>query len=179
MTTLDSKGFQGELRRLDGLLREAKRFADPAVQAHCRALVQAVLALHGAGLERILAHLDEAGEVGRAVLDACADDEVVGGLLLLHNLHPLDLEARVSQALDQVRPMLRGHGAEVDLLGVRDGVVRLRVHGGGDGCGSSSAALRQAVEEAVVGRAPDATAVEVEIEAGRAAENGRVPLPLL
>ena len=36
-----------------------------------------------------------AGEAGAAVLDACARDDVVGGLLLLHGLHPLDLEARV------------------------------------------------------------------------------------
>ena len=64
--------------------------------ARPREIVQAVLDLHGAGLERILGHLADAGD-RRRVLDACARDEVVGGLLLLHGLHPLDLEERVLQ----------------------------------------------------------------------------------
>ena len=66
--------------------------------------MQAVLGLHGAGLERILTHLDD------ATLDACVRDEIVGGLLLLHGLHPLELEERVREALEQVRPTLQLHG---------------------------------------------------------------------
>jgi hypothetical protein len=77
--TLDAKEFQAELRRFDTLSQESARIADPAAQAHGRALVQAVLGLHGAGLERIFAHLEAAGETGRTVLDACVRDEVVGG----------------------------------------------------------------------------------------------------
>ena len=116
--TLDARAFQAKLQRLDDLLREVDRFTDPAAQAHTREIVQAVLELHGVGLERLLDHVAEAGEPGAAVLDACAGDAVVSGLLLLHNLHPLDLEARVRQALDDVRPYLRSHGGNVELLGV-------------------------------------------------------------
>jgi hypothetical protein len=96
--TLDAKEFQAELRRFDTLSQESARIADPAAQAHGRALVQAVLGLHGAGLERIFAHLEAAGETGRTVLDACVRDEVVGGLLLLHGLHPLELKERSGSA---------------------------------------------------------------------------------
>ncbi len=63
----------------------------------------------------------------RRVLDTCAGDEVVAGLLLLHGLHPLDVETRVRQALESVRPLLRSHGGNVELLEVREGVVRLRL----------------------------------------------------
>ncbi len=151
----------------------------PRCRRSARALVQAVLGLHGTGLERIVARLDEAGDAGRAILGACADDEVVGGLLLLHGLHPRDLDERVRQALDRVRPSLHKHGGEVELLEVGDGVVRLRLHA--DGCGSSAAAMRKAIEEALAGKAPEVTAVEIEGDAGEAAENGkaRVPLPML
>jgi len=157
--TLDAKEFQTELRRLDTLLQESARIADPAAQAHGRALVQAVLGLHGAGLERIFAHLEAAGETGRTVLDACVRDEIVGGLLLLHGLHPLELRDRVSEALEQVRPTLQLHGSAVELIDVDDGVVRLRVEGGSV---SSVAAIRQAIEDAITGKAPDAAAVEIE-----------------
>jgi Fe-S cluster biogenesis protein NfuA len=160
--TLDARAFQARLRRLDDLLQEVERLADPAAQARTREIVQALLDLHGAGLGRILGHLAEAGEAGASVLDACARDDVVGGLLLLHDLHPLGLEARVLQALDQVRPQLRSHGGNVELIGVDDGVVRLRLVGSCHGCPSSAVTMKQTIEEAIVGRAPDAIAIEVE-----------------
>jgi Fe-S cluster biogenesis protein NfuA len=127
--------------------------------------------------------LQEALQPGRALLDACARDEVVGGLLLLHGLHPLDVETRVRQALEQVRPYLRSHGGNVELLGVDGGVVRLRLEGSCHSCPSSSATMQQTVEEAIYGKAPEVTAVEVEgmAEAAPApeTERGRVALPIL
>ncbi len=178
-TTLDAKDFQAELRRLDSLLQESGRFTDPAAQAHARALVQAVLGLHAAGLERVLSHLEAAGKAARPALDACIADEVVSGLLLLHGLHPLDLEERVREALGHLRPTLQLQGGAVELVGVEEGVVRLRLVGD---CESSAEAIRQTIEEAINGRAPDAAAVEIEgLPEVPAAEDGhaRVPLPML
>ena len=97
---LDARAFQTRLQRIDALLREVERYADPAARSHTREIVQAVLDLHGSGLDRVLGHLEAAGKEGVAILDACARDEVVSGLLLLHGLHPLDVETRVRQALD-------------------------------------------------------------------------------
>src|SRR5579883_743635 len=91
-------GFQAKLQRLDALLREAERFSDPALRSHTRQIVQAVLDLHGDGLEHILTILKEAGAAGESLLDACARDDVVAGLLLLHGLHPQDLPSRVAAA---------------------------------------------------------------------------------
>ena len=127
--TLDAREFQARLQHLDGLLRELDD-ADPAAAARSREIVQALLDIHGAGLEAILGHLADAGAAGAAVLDACARDDVAGGLLLLHDLHPMGLEARVLQALEEVRPALRAHGGNVRLLGISaDGVVRLPAGG--------------------------------------------------
>jgi Fe-S cluster biogenesis protein NfuA len=181
--TLDAREFQAGLQRLEGLLRGVERLADPAAQTHIRALLRAVLDLHGAGLGRLLDHLEAAGAPGRAVLDACARDDVVSGLLLLHGLHPLDVAERVRQALEQVRPYLRSHGGNVELLGVGDGVVRLRLHGSCHSCPSSAVTMKQTIEEAILARAPDVTAVEVEglTESAPTPEaNGtRVALPVL
>jgi Fe-S cluster biogenesis protein NfuA len=180
---LDARDLRARLERLDALLREAERFADPAAVSHTREIVRALLDLHGAGLERLLGHVAEAGEAGRRVLDACARDEAVSGLLLLHGLHPLDVETRVRQALDGVRPYLRSHGGNVELIGVRGGVVRLRLQGSCHSCPSSSATMQQTIEEAIYGRAPEVTAVEVEglAEGPPGVENGspRVALPVL
>jgi Fe-S cluster biogenesis protein NfuA len=178
-TTLDAHTFQARLQRLEGLLHEAEEFADPAAHACTRQIVQAVLDLHAAGLGRLLDHLQSAGAAGAAVLDACARDDVTAGLLLLHGLHPLDAEARVGQALDQVRPYLRSHGGDVELLSLEDGIARLRLVGHCDGCPSSAATLAQTVEQAILAKAPDVI-VEVERPADAAPdERPLVALPLV
>lgn len=173
---LDTREFQSRLQRLEALLQEAERWQDSAAQASLREIVQSVLDLHRAGLERLLGHLDT------AVVESCAGDDVVAGLLLLHGLHPLDVEARVRQALADVRPALRGHGGDVELLEVRDGAVRLRLEGNCHGCPSSSATMRQMVEEAIVGKAPEVLAIEVEgmVEEGAPiTERPLVALPMV
>jgi Fe-S cluster biogenesis protein NfuA len=180
--TLDTHEFQERLQDLDALLREAEQTADPASRARLQHIVQAILELHGTGLERLLEHVADAGEAGRKVIEACGRDDVVSGLLLLHGLHPLDTEARVLQALDGVRPYLRSHGGDVELLEVRDGAVRLRLQGSCHSCPSSSVTMQQTVEEAIYGKAPEVTAVEVETteEAAAAANDGaRFTLPLV
>jgi Fe-S cluster biogenesis protein NfuA len=161
MQPLDPREFQEELHRLDVLIREVDGFTDPAAAATVRELVQAVLALHRSGLERLLEHVVER-EAGTGILDACVRDEVVSGLLLLHELHPLNLDARVQQALEEVRPYLRTHGGNVELLGVVGGRVRLRLQGSCHSCPSSSLTMKQTIEQAILARAPDALGVEVD-----------------
>ncbi len=148
--TLDMRDFQTRLQRLDVLLQEAERTADPAARARMREIVQAVLDLHGTGLQRILSHLGAKAD-GDSILDACVQDEVVSGLLLLHGLHPLDLETRVGQALEEVRPFLSSHGGNVELLSARDGIVSLRLAGSCHGCPSSAVTMKQTIEQAILG----------------------------
>jgi Fe-S cluster biogenesis protein NfuA len=91
-----------------------------------------------------------------------AGDEVVGHLLLAHGLHPVPVEARVGDALEEVRPYLASHGGGVELLGVEDGIAHVRLHGTCNGCPSSATTLKLAVEEAVLRAAPDVERVEAE-----------------
>jgi Fe-S cluster biogenesis protein NfuA len=179
-STFDPRQFQARLERLDALLGEIERNDDPAAQTRIREVVQAILALHEAGLERLLEILADKGETGKALLDVCARDDLVSGLLLLHNLHPLDTEARLHQALEGVRPYLRSHGGNVELLGIKDGVVRLRLQGSCHSCPSSTQTMKQTIEEAIYGKAPEVTAIEVEgltIDSS-AQENGKMRLAL-
>jgi Fe-S cluster biogenesis protein NfuA len=160
--TLDESEFQARLQRLDVLLRETQHQADPAVRARFQEIVQAVLEMHAVALKRLLDYVAEAGEAGRGILHAASSDGVVGGLLLLHGLHPIGLEERVRQALEIVQPYLRSHGGCVELQHVRDGVVRLRLQGNCHHCPSSALTMQQTVEEAIYSRAPEVSTIEVE-----------------
>lgn len=175
--TPDQQGFQGRMQRLEGLLHEVELHADPEVQSRTHGIVQALLEMHGVALARMVDLVAGAGDGCRAALEACADDEMVAGLLLLHGLHPVDVETRVRQALDQVRPALKSHGGSVELLDVNDGVVRLRLLGNCHGCPSSAVTMKHSVEEAVFAQAPEITRIDVEGEESAAAPaSERLPM---
>jgi Fe-S cluster biogenesis protein NfuA len=182
-STLEARDFQERLQELDVLLRETEQQTDPAARGRLQKVVQAILELHGAGLQRLLEHITEASECGQEILDACCKDDVVSGLLVLHNIHPLDVEDRVHQALESVRPFLQSHGGNVELLEVCDGVVRLRLQGSCHHCPSSAVTMQQTVEEAIYASAPEVTSIEVEGMSEESAdlenEDTRVALPLV
>ena len=91
-----------------------------------------------------------------------ARDDLVSSLLLLYGLHPLDVETRVRQALEKVQPVLGSRGGSVELLGLSEGTVRVRLEIAGHGCQSTARALRQTVEDAIYGAAPDIVSLEME-----------------
>jgi Fe-S cluster biogenesis protein NfuA/nitrite reductase/ring-hydroxylating ferredoxin subunit len=126
-------------------------------------LVRALVAFYGEGLERVLDIVHEtAGERSEAIFAALCRDTFVESLLALHGLHPLSLEDRVQAALDSIRPYLESHEGNVELVRVDDGVAYVRLAGSCDGCQSSSATLKHAVEAAI--REHVAGIVEVRAE---------------
>jgi len=152
-----------KITRLESLVQEVDRFKDAQAREKTREIVQALMDLHGGALETILQRIAASGDSGLRLIDELAEDEMVSGLLLLYGLHPLDLEARVRQALEKCRPYLHSHGGNVELLSVSDeGVVHLRLEGSCHGCPSSALTLKSTIEEAIYEKAPDATGIEVE-----------------
>jgi Fe-S cluster biogenesis protein NfuA/nitrite reductase/ring-hydroxylating ferredoxin subunit len=128
--------------------------------AHERAeqLVREVADLYGAGLERMMGIALEARP---DLADAFATDDLIASLLLVHGLHPHNVERRIEDALDSVRPYLGSHGGDVHLLEVDGEVVRLQFAGSCKSCPSSSVTLELAVEDAVRAAAPEISSIEV------------------
>jgi Fe-S cluster biogenesis protein NfuA len=151
------------LDQVEALLDEVERFPEPQRDV-ANELVRALLDVYGEGLSRIV-----------AACDVPVEDELVAHLLLLHGLHPIPVRDRVAGALDEVRPYLASHGGGVELLDVVDGVVHLRLEGSCNGCPSSAATLRGAVEEAIARVAPDIDRIETE---GVAAPTGLLQIEL-
>ncbi len=148
--------------RIESLL-EAASAGGRVARERAEELVRLVVDLYGAGLERLLEIVDEAGRLDDDVLDRLAADDLVASLLAVHGLHPYDVGTRVARALDRVRPYLGSHGGDVQFLGLtEDGMVRLRMLGSCHGCPSSSVTLTLAVETAIQAAAPEVSGIEVE-----------------
>jgi Fe-S cluster biogenesis protein NfuA len=148
--------------RVEALIAELRARAGPQAGDAAEELVGCLVEFYGAGLASIVAILGADREAGPRLLGALAADPLVESLLLVHDLHPLDADARIRRALEQLRPRLGAHAGEVSYLGIDDGgVARLRLTVSGHGCGSGST-VRAAVEEAVTEAAPEVAGVAVE-----------------
>src|SRR5215204_7664127 len=146
---------------METLLEEIETLADPNARSKAVEVLGVLLELYGAGLARMMEVVAE-GEDRERAFDAFAEDELVSHLLLLHGLHPLDVQTRVVRALEEVRPYLLSHGGNVELLGVEEGVARLRMQGSCKGCPSSTMTLKLAIEEAIQKSAPDLERIQAE-----------------
>jgi len=148
---------------LETMFRQAETHPDPAVRELVLDLSEAVMHLHHDALLRIVTLLRNLPG-GADVLEVLRGDLVVGPLLTEHGLLEDEptLEARVVAALDKVRPYMHGHGGDVDLLEVRDGVARLRLQGACHGCASSTLTLKMGVEQILKEAVPELGGIEVE-----------------
>lgn len=148
--------------RVGALLSEIGAIADPRLTERTEDLVSLLMQFYGAGIRRMMELADEAGVLEGELLDHFVDDELVSSLLVVHDLHPLDLATRVQIALDKVRPYLGSHGGDVEIIGIDGDVVRLRMEGSCSSCPSSTVTLNYAIEKAILEAAPEISRIEAE-----------------
>jgi Fe-S cluster biogenesis protein NfuA/nitrite reductase/ring-hydroxylating ferredoxin subunit len=156
--------FDKAVAELDALVQTLEREEDERALL----LLQLVDAIHRPALE-LLARGETTDPVARAVLS-------------MYDLAPVDEAILVEEALDEVRPYIESHGGEVELLGVSDGIVRLRMSGACVGCAASTMTLKRGIETAIRERWPEVREVVAEEEAGASKpqllqiENARRPV---
>ena len=180
MSVLGNTEFQAYTGRVERLVERASVLEDAAARTTALDLLQSVMDLHGAAVSRIVELLD-ATEAGRASLVRLGADPLICGLLVLYGVHPVPLEERVARALANLGPQLRKHSGSAELIGVAEGIVRVKLESSGHGCGNSPDALRTMLEQAVLEAAPEVVEVVVEGAASSAnqAASGFVPLNLI
>ena len=154
--------IKDRIQKIEGLLGQLRSAANPEIRTAALDLVQILMDFHAAGIDRMMEISSNAGDAGWELIDEFGRDETVGHMLLLHGLHPVDLDIRVRDALDRVRPYLQSHGGNVELLEIESGIVRLSLTGSCNGCASSSLTLKTAIETAIFENAPDVISVECE-----------------
>jgi Fe-S cluster biogenesis protein NfuA len=150
------------LPRVQELQAKLDSAGDPTTRELAEELVSAVVQMYGAGLERIVDSLLAAGEEGRRLALALAEEEQVAALLMIHDLHPTPLLERVQGALEQVRPYMESHGGNVELLSLEQGVARIDLRGSCSSCAASTVTLELAIKQALEQAAPDLEGLEVE-----------------
>lgn len=129
---------------------------DENQQAVVQQLKGAIETLHKEALTRLIRSVKQES---MGALRNAIDDEVVYGLLRYHELvkppQP-SLTQRLQLALDEVRPMLKNHNGDVELVSIRlPDTVEVRFIGTCSHCPASSLTLTQGVEQSIKLHCPE------------------------
>jgi Fe-S cluster biogenesis protein NfuA/nitrite reductase/ring-hydroxylating ferredoxin subunit len=123
--------FDKAVAELEALVETLEREGDERALL----LLQLVDAIHRPALQRIVA-----GDTS---------DPIAEALLQMYDLRSPADEILVEEALDEVRPYIHSHGGHVELIGLSEGVVELRMSGSCAGCAASAMTLKRGIEEAL------------------------------
>jgi hypothetical protein len=153
--------FQTKVRQLGTLVGELEESPAERGNNTARELVKLLMEVHGTAIERLLEIAFESGAAGQGIIAKAGEDPIVRQLLLLYSLHPDDMESRVLKALEAAAPRLRKLSSEVELIGIREGVIQVRASTSGHACGSTGKSVTALVEECVYEWAPDLISLEI------------------
>lgn len=159
---VDEKEFRDRVQEIGKLIADLDSISDNKARTSARVLVQLVMELHGAALERLMEIIFSNGAAGSEIIDALGRDRVVSSLLVLHNLHPDDTETRVARAIEEVGRQLRKQDVDVQLVGFDAGAVTVHAQTSAHACGSTADTVRAKVEEAIYEAAPEITSLNIE-----------------
>jgi Fe-S cluster biogenesis protein NfuA len=70
------------------------------------------------------------------------------------------MKEEVEKALEKIRPMLQMDGGDVELVGIDDGVVKVKLKGACHGCPMSQLTLQHGVEQVLKKEVPGVKRVE-------------------
>ena len=147
-----------DLERLAGDIDKLETIVagwDESYQLTVQALKSSIEALHKEALQRLLRALKDDPAAGAKLREALRD-QVIYGVLSYHGLLRQPLNVRVEAALNEVRPFMKTHGGNVELVAVKPpDTVEIRLVGSCHGCPSSSQTLTEGVEKAIREHCPE------------------------
>lgn len=145
--------------KIEELVRQAESVPDPNARRIAIELLQAVLDFHAAGLNRVMEIIADSGMAAPAIVERIASEDLTGSMLLLHDLHPDDLETRVNNAVHKLQEMFASLGARLSLLAIESGTVQLQFDSARTWAGPP---VRASVENAIFEAAPEIDTVVIE-----------------
>lgn len=161
---MDELPYGEILGRVAELMERVRESVGGDDVARIEELVDWLDVFHREGLGRFVEMVREWR--GELFLEQVALDPVVGELLGTYGLgvdvDTVTIERTVQTALEEVRPYVNSHGGELEVVGISDGVVRLRMGGACNGCTASEETVAFRITEALRAQWIDFRRVEVE-----------------
>ena len=155
---LESRSAADELARIAGHIARLEEIAqgwDVHYAGTLAAIKSSIEELNCEAFRRLIRFLKE-DPACTARLNAAVRDPFIFGVLHFHGLVKDPLEHRIERALEEVRPFLREHGGDVELVAVQTpDTVDVRLVGACHGCPASGQTLTEGVERAIRNHCPE------------------------
>ncbi len=145
--------FQHLLEWLGAGFEHMEGIEDEQTREEVLTLLEGIDVLHRQALGRLLELVTELG--GSGLVERVSQDPVVNTLLEMYDLPAADERTQVEHALEGVYPYFKSHGGKLEVLGVEEGRVRVRLSGSCEGCPGTATTLKRVVEEALREGFPD------------------------
>ena len=160
LTKLQTEDFAQIAEKIDKALKKVEELTDEEAKMHALGLKTAVEDFHKFALTKIVQKL-KSDERGKELLFELVDEPSVYALLQLHGIVKPNINLRITQVLDLVRPYMQSHGGDVEFVKYEDTTVYVKLSGSCNGCSQSAVTLRDGVEEALKHNIPEIKNVEV------------------
>ena len=154
------------MTELEELVQEINRFEaivtqwDESQRCVVAGLKRAIETLHKAALTRLIQNLKQES---MSALRHAVDDEIVYAVLLYHELVKApqpSLQERIETALAEIRPHLKSHNGDVELVGIKPpDKVEVRLIGNCSHCPTSTLTLSHTVEQSIKNHCPEISQV--------------------
>ena len=70
------------------------------------------------------------------------------------------IENKVKETLEEIKPRIQADGGDIELVGIENGIVKVRLKGACVGCPMSALTLKQGVESFIRKKIPQIKSVE-------------------
>lgn len=160
LTKMLTEDFQGIAERVDKALKNIESLEDENAKMHALGLKTAIEDFHKFALTKIIQKL-KSDPNGKELLFELVDEPSVYALLQLHGIIKQNLDGKITQVLDLVRPYMQSHGGDVEFVRYENSTAYVKLHGSCNGCSQSAVTLRDGVEEALKHNIPEIQNVEV------------------
>lgn len=160
LTKLQTEDFEQIAEKIDKALKKVEALEGEDARMHALGLKTAIEDFHKFALTKIVQKL-KSDERGKEILFELVDEPSVYALLQLHGIIKPNINAKITQVLDMVRPYMQSHGGDVEFVRYEDSTVYVSLSGACNGCSQSAVTLRDGVEEALLHNIPEVKNVEV------------------
>jgi nitrite reductase/ring-hydroxylating ferredoxin subunit/Fe-S cluster biogenesis protein NfuA len=171
---VQQEDFHALAERVDRVLDSIKELPEDA-RMKAMELKKAIEAFHEHALRKLVRMFRET-DAGKELLLKAVEDPAIYAILFMHGIIKQDLFTRVAVVLEEVRPYMRSHGGDVELVKVEGETVYVRLHGACSGCSLSAVTLKNGVEEAIKARVPE---IEYVVMAEDEVASGYFPLHVI
>ena len=148
----NSRNLQKVAEDIDKTLEKIKGFPEEVLETVSR-LKDLIEEFHRIALVKIVRFM-KSSEEGKKILLEMVKDPDIYALFLKHNIVKPDKKTQVAKVLEMIRPYIRSHGGDVELVEVKEHTVYIRLKGACQGCSQVSVTLKEGILEALKHHVP-------------------------